>query len=108
MMTVDHLVNEFARSMTGRDPAEVIVLADREATRAHRIALRSCRESRPRSNAWCEYSRALIRLVFFLRHEVKPGKIDRHMLTLLGSMPDCTGTQRPLRPASAAGRLSTV
>ena len=101
MITVDHLVNEFARSMTGRDPAEVIVLADREATRAHRIALRSCRQSRPRSDEWCEYSRALARLVHFLRHEVKPGKIDRHMRTLLRSIPNCAGSQPPRHPAAS-------
>jgi hypothetical protein len=74
MIAADTLLRTFAESLAGKDKSEIILLADREATRAYRNSLRCGSEHHPQSRDWCEYSRALTRLIYFLRNEVKVDK----------------------------------
>jgi hypothetical protein len=46
------LLHKFIESVRGKDRSEVIILADREATRAYRNSLCSCDGFRHRSSDW--------------------------------------------------------
>jgi hypothetical protein len=72
------LLREFVESVKGKDCAEVILLADREATRAYRNSLCACDGFRHSSSDWCQYCNNLAQMIYFLRHEVKPKNRDSH------------------------------
>lgn len=86
MTSSKDLLYEFVESVRGKDCMEVIVLADREATRAYRNSLCSCDGSRHRSRDWCQYCKNLTQMIYFLRHEVKPKKRDAYPYNLFHSL----------------------
>jgi hypothetical protein len=76
------LLREFVESVRGKNDAEVITMADHEATRAYRNSLRPCDGLRQHSSQWCQYSKNLVQLIYFLRHEVKPTKSGNYPFNL--------------------------
>lgn len=76
------LMCDFIESVRRKDRSEVIFLADREATRAYRNSLRPCDGLRQHSSQWCQYSKNLVQLIYFLRHEVRPTKSGNYPLNL--------------------------
>jgi hypothetical protein len=99
MIAADTMLREFAKSLAGKNKAEIILLADREATRAFRNSLRSCHETHPQSRDWCEYSKALTSLIFYLRHEVKLDKPDHPIRSIFRSIQNNASRRLPLRPS---------
>jgi hypothetical protein len=75
-------MHDFIESIRGKDRSEVIFLADREATRAYRNSLRPCNGLRQHSSQWCQYSKNLVQMIYFLRHEVKPKKSGNYPYNL--------------------------
>jgi hypothetical protein len=84
------LLHKFIESVRGKDRSEVIILADREATRAYRNSLCSCDGFRHRSSDWCLYCKSLTQMIYFLRHEVKPKKRDAYPYNLFHSLQNGT------------------
>ena len=82
MTKSEDLLREFVESVRGKNDAEVITLADREATRAYRNSLRPCDGLRQHSSQWCQHSKNLVQLIYFLRNEVKPTKSGNYPLNL--------------------------
>jgi hypothetical protein len=108
MIAADTLLRDFAESLAGRDKSEIILLADREATRAYRNALRYGSEHHPQSRDWCEYSRALTNLIYFLRHEVKVDKPNHPTRTLFRSIQKGASREDRQRHLQSADRLRTL
>jgi hypothetical protein len=105
MIAADTMLREFAKSLAGKNKAEIILLADREATRAFRNSLRSCHETHPQARDWCEYSKALTSLIFYLRHEVKFDKPDHPIRSIFRSIQNNASQTRPPRPSDSRDRV---
>jgi hypothetical protein len=83
-------LREFVESVRGKDCSEVIILADREATRAYRNSLCSCDGFRHSSCDWCQYCNNLTRMIHFLRNEAKPKDRDIYPYNLFYSLQNGT------------------
>lgn len=86
MTSSKDLLREFVESVRGKSYSEIIILADREATQAYRSALCSCDKFHHRSSDWCQYSKSLTQMIYFLRNEVKPKKADNYAYSLFHSL----------------------
>jgi hypothetical protein len=86
MKSSKDLLREFVESVRGKDCSEVIILADREATRAYRNSLCSCSQFHHASGDWCQYCNNLTRMIHFLRQEIKPKKQDTYPYNLFHSL----------------------
>jgi hypothetical protein len=79
-------LHKFVESVRGKGSSEVIILADREATRAYRNAMFACDGFKHRSSDWCQYSKNLTQMIYFLRQAVKPKKQDTYPYNLFQSL----------------------
>jgi hypothetical protein len=86
MIASDNLMRKFVESLKGKNYSEVIVLADREATQAHRNSLRSCHRPHFHNRNWCQYSKTLTNMISFLRNEVKFKNPDSETYSLFRSV----------------------
>jgi hypothetical protein len=86
MTSSKDLLRRFVESVRGKDRSEVIILADREATRAYRNSMYACDGLKHRSSDWCQYSKNLTQMIFFLRQEIKPKKRDAYPYNLFHSL----------------------
>jgi hypothetical protein len=76
----------FVESLKGKHYSEVIILADREATRACRNSMYPCNEFHHHSSDWCNYSKTLTEMIYFLRSEVKLKKPGGYAFDLFHSL----------------------
>jgi hypothetical protein len=80
------LLHKFIESVRGKDRSEVIILAEREATRAYRNSMFACDGLKHRSSDWCQYSEKLTQMIYFLRQAIKPIKQDTYPYNLFHSL----------------------
>ena len=71
MIGYNSLMRAFVESVKGKEFSQVIILAQPEATKVYRHALRLCNAFHHASSDWCQYSKPLTEMIFFLRNEVK-------------------------------------
>lgn len=86
MTSSKDLLHKFIESVRGKDRSEVIILADREATWAYRNSMFACDELKHPSSDWCQYSKNLTQMIYFLRQEIKPKSRDTYPYNLFHSL----------------------
>jgi hypothetical protein len=78
--------SDFIGAIRGRDFFETILLADREATEAERLALQPSASGHRKKRCSSEYARMIKNLIFFLRYEVKPQGVGTREFETLRSV----------------------
>jgi hypothetical protein len=87
-------LDRFAESVAGKELLDVIHAAEREATRAERLAV----SDRCGSGADCEgYARCLKDLILYLRHGIRRGRVDEKTFRRFQGIRD--GCRRETRPS---------
>jgi hypothetical protein len=69
-------INEFLEAQRDRDYFDIVFLADKEATEAERIALKSGYEIGEREKNVKAYANDLKDLIIFLRSNIRPKRLE--------------------------------
>lgn len=94
-------LDRFAESVVGKELLEVIYAAEREATRAERLAV----SARCGIGEDCEgYARCLKDLILYLRHGIRRGRVDEKTFRRFQSIRD--GCRRKMRPVLRRSMVS--
>jgi len=86
MIASSRNIRDFVAAVKDRDFADIILLAEAEATAAERMMYKHRSRSAPLPAPGTRYARDLKRLITYMRYGIKPSGISHHEVNLISDI----------------------